>query len=217
MTSTRYRLPFRTGRFPERPAGPPTLGPDEREALMACARAALAAATGLRPPSVLGQALDAAVGLDRPAPAFVTLFEDGRLRGCMGSLDPDRAVKASVVNAAILAALDDPRFAPVTADELPNIHVTVSVLGPSRSLASPDTFRPGIDGVTVERGQQVALLLPEVATEFGWDAGAMLDAVCRKAGLPAGAWADRGTHVRTFETVRFEGAAAEAAQETSRP
>ena len=63
----------------------------------------------------------------------------------------------------------------------------------------------------MERGTNVALLLPEVATEFGWDARAMLEAVCRKAGLPGGAWADRGTQVRTFETARFEGEAADAA------
>jgi AmmeMemoRadiSam system protein A len=209
VTPTRSRLRFRTRRSPERPVGPPALGRDERQALLACARAALAAATGLRPPSTLAQVLEATVGLDGPAPAFVTLTEDGFLRGCMGSLDTDRPVRDSVVRAAILAALDDPRFAPVKADELADINVTVSVLGPPRSLASPDAFRPGIDGVIVERGPRVALLLPEVATEPGWDAHAMLDAVCRKAGLPGDAWADRETRVSTFETVRFDGAAVE--------
>ncbi|HEX7473934.1 MAG TPA: AmmeMemoRadiSam system protein A [Candidatus Limnocylindrales bacterium] len=185
----------------------PALGPEQCRALLACARAAIASATGRRPPSFLADALDATVGLDRPGRAFVTLIENGRLRGCMGSLDPDRSVLDAVVSAAIHAALEDPRFEPVSEDELAAIHVAVSVLGPDRPLASPDAFRPGVDGVIVERGWHVALLLPEVATEFGWDARDMLGAVCRKAGLPSGAWAEPGTRVLVFETVRFDGAA----------
>lgn len=185
------------------------LGPEERQALLACVRAALAAASGRRSPSVLGETLDATVGLEEPARAFVTLTEDGQLRGCMGSLDPARSVRDSVVSAALLVAFEDPRFEPVAADELPDIHVAVSVLGPSRPLRSLADFRPGVDGVIVERGRQGALLLPEVATEFGWGGIEMLDAVCRKAGLPRGAWSDRETRVLTFETVRFEGEALE--------
>jgi AmmeMemoRadiSam system protein A len=208
-TSVRRAPRDRSARSAEPVLGPPVLGPEQRRALLALVRAALAAASGRCPPSFLGETLDATVGLDEPARAFVTLTEDGRLRGCMGSLDPERSVRDSVVSAALLVAFEDPRFEPVAADELPAIDVAVSVLGPSGPFRSLDAFRPGVDGVIVERGRQGALLLPEVATEFGWGAVEMLDAVCRKAGLPRGAWADRVTRVSTFETVRFEGRAIE--------
>lgn len=206
-TSTHRTRRSRASRSAEPPAGPPRLGSDECQALLDCARAALAVATGARPPAFLQDVVDATVGLDQPGRAFVTLTEGDRLRGCMGTLDPERSMRDSVVTAATLAALDDPRFRTVTADELPGIHVAVSVMGPSRPFRSVEAFRPGIDGVIVQRDWHAALLLPEVAPEFGWDAVGMLDAVCRKAGLPTNAWADRGTRVLTFETVRFDGAA----------
>jgi hypothetical protein len=189
--------------------GPPALGPEACQALLACARAALAVATGRRPPAHLGDVLDRTAGLDEPARAFVTLTEDGRLRSCMGSLEPERSVRDSVVTAAIRAALEDPRFEAVTEDELPSIRIAISALGPDRPLTSLRAFRPGVDGVIIEQGWHRGLLLPEVATEFGWDGQAMLDAVCRKAGLPAGAWAGRGVSLLTFESTRFEGPALE--------
>ena len=208
-TSTVDDRPAHGASLVEGPAGPPVLDPARCQALLACARAAVASATGRRPMSFLTDALDAAIGLDSPARAFVTLTENGRLRGCMGSMDPDRSMRDAVVSAAIHAALEDPRFEPVSEDELPGIHVAVSVLGPDRPLGSLEDFRPGVDGVIVKCGRRAALLLPEVATEFGWDAVAMLGAVCRKAGLPSGAWAEDGTRTVVFETIRFEGSALE--------
>jgi uncharacterized protein (TIGR00296 family) len=101
----------------------------------------------------------------------------------------------------------DPRFEPVTPMELPSLHVDVSVLGQASPIRSPDEFRPGIDGILIELGGRRALLLPEVATEAGWDALHMLAAVCRKAGLPSSAWADPRSHLATFRTVRFGGPA----------
>jgi AmmeMemoRadiSam system protein A len=143
----------------------------------------------------------------RSGGVFVTLTRDGVLRGCMGSLAPDRPLCDAVVIAALNAALDDPRFLPVTADELPIIHVDVSVLGPAAPLLDPDSFEPGIDGLIVERGGRRGLLLPEVATEFSWGATEMFEAVCRKAGLPMDAWRDPRTRLRSFRTARFGGPA----------
>ena len=80
----------------------------------------------------------------------------------------------------------------MTEEELPVLRVAISVLGPDRPFVSPAAFRPGVDGVIVECGRYGALLLPEVATTFGWDALGMLGAVCRKAGLPEDAWARAG-------------------------
>jgi AmmeMemoRadiSam system protein A len=185
----------------------PVVAPDARRALLDLARLALVVATGGAPVSSLEHALDLARGSQPRGAVFVTLTEAGELRGCIGSLEPNRSLAEAVVASAVSAALDDPRFPPLAADELPAVHVNLSVLGPTAPLVDPDAFEPGVDGVIVERDGRRALLLPEVATEFGWDADDMFAAVCRKAGLPVGAWRDPGTRLRTFRTVRFGGPA----------
>jgi AmmeMemoRadiSam system protein A len=146
--------------------------------------------------------------LDEPRAVFVTLTIDGQLRGCIGGLLPERPLRVAVARAAVSAALDDPRFRPVTAHELPRIHLGVSILGPLTPLDDPDRFRPGVDGIVVDRLGRIGLLLPEVADEFGLDGRGMLDAVCQKAGLPRDAWLDRSTRLLTFRTIRFDGPAA---------
>ena len=94
--------------------------------------------------------------------------------------------------------------------ELPAIHVEISVLGPFHQLVDQDAFRPGIDGLVVESGGHVALLLPEVATASSWRALEMFTAVCRKAGLPSDAWRDPRTRLSVFRTDRFGGPAIES-------
>ncbi len=187
----------------------PIVAPDIQQALLELARVALAVATGRAHVSALDRALQTAPGRGRAA-VFVTLTEDGKLRGCIGSLQAERSLREAVVASAIDAALDDPRFLPVTAEELPGLHVDISVLGPLTPITNPDAFEPGIDGIMVERGGRRGLLLPEVATEFSWGATEMFDAVCRKAGLPRDAWREPGTRLRSFVTVRFGGPAIRA-------
>jgi AmmeMemoRadiSam system protein A len=195
----------------QRPPGGPTpspiVGPDVQRSLLELARIALAVATRRDGVSALDRAVEQTPGGDEPGEAFVTLTEDGDLRGCMGSLEPERSLREAVVVSAISAALDDPRFRPVTAEELPAIHVDISVLGPLTAMADPGAFQPGVDGVIVERSGRRGLLLPEVATEFHWTAPQMFDAVCRKAGLPRDTWRDPRTRLSTFRTVRFGGPA----------
>jgi AmmeMemoRadiSam system protein A len=143
-----------------------------------------------------------AAALDEPGAAFVTLTEDGSLRGCIGSLVADKPLGRAVASAGSSAAVRDPRFLPVTERELPAIHIDVSVLGPAVPLRDPMAFRPGIDGIIVARDGRRALLLPEVATDLGWGAREMLDAVCEKAGLEGHAWHDPRTRLFVFRTVR---------------
>lgn len=207
-------------RRPGESTRPGEVSPAAQRALLDVARAALAAVTGCAPRSALREVLhparsvadldttadlDALPDLEWPAAVFVTLTEAGVLRGCMGGLEAERPVREAVVAAAVSAALRDPRFAPVTAEELPQIHIEVSVLAPPVPLEDPADFQPGIDGVIVERDRHVALLLPEVATEFGWGAPEMLDTVCRKAGLPRDTWRDPKTRLFAFRTARFGG------------
>lgn len=186
---------------------PPVIAPDVQRSLLELARVALAVSTGRASVSALDRALERTPLGDQPGAVFVTLTEDGELRGCVGSLRPERSLREAVVASAISAASDDPRFVPVVAEELPAIHIDISVLGPATPITDPGAFEPGVDGVLVERGGRRGLLLPEVATEFSWGATQMFDAVCRKAGLPGGAWRDPGTRLRSFRTFRFGGPA----------
>ena len=109
----------------------------------------------------------------------------------------------NVREAAAAAALDDPRFAPVDASEVSSLQLEVSILEPPIELADPAGFEAGRHGIVVERDGRRALLLPQVAAEMGWNAEQMLDAVCRKAGLPASSWRDGQTRLSVFESTCF--------------
>jgi uncharacterized protein len=197
---------------PEVSAPGPVIVPiDEQATLLRLVRAALAAATGQATADSLEAALASATGCDEPAAVFVTLTEAGELRGCMGSLIADRPVSEAVVQAAFAAALADPRFVRLAALELPAVQVDISVLGSPVPIAAPLDLRPGIDGIIVERGRAGALLLPEVAERFHWGGREMVEAACRKAGLPASAWRDPQTRLSVFRTAHFGGSAIEAA------
>jgi uncharacterized protein (TIGR00296 family) len=113
------------------------------------------------------------------------------------------------VSAAVGAARD-PRFLPVTEEEVPAISIDVSVLGAIVPLEDLSAFRPGIDGCIVERGILRGQLLPEVATENGWDTRQMLEATCWKAGLDEDAWLDPDTQISVFRTTRVSEAASVA-------
>jgi AmmeMemoRadiSam system protein A len=171
--------------------------------LLDLARAAIAAAVDGRHPPVPDASADAA--LATPADAFVTLTEDGDLRGCMGTLGAGQPVGEAVVRAAGMAATRDPRFWPVDAGEMVRLHLEVSVLGSPRRLADVAQFVPGRDGIIVEARGRRALLLPQVATEMGWGTAEMLRAACEKAGLPADAWRDPATTLHVFEVARTAG------------
>jgi uncharacterized protein len=188
-------------------ASAPTVDVEARAALLDLARLALMVATGGAEPADLHPALDRIPGDLEPAVVFVTLTEDGALRGCMGTFEPVRQLGEAVVTSAITAALDDPRFLPVSAEELPAIHLEISILGSRTRMSDPEAFRPGVDGVLVERDGRRGLLLPEVALTFGWGGRQMFEAACEKAGLRRDAWRDPDTRAWTFRTVRFGGSA----------
>jgi AmmeMemoRadiSam system protein A len=120
---------------------------------------------------------------------FVTIKERGQLRGCLGTLQNRAGLAAEVVRCAADSASEDPRFPPVTAGELPDLSLEISVLGPLEAIEPrPDAFTIGVHGLVVEQGLQRGLLLPQVATEWGWDGEQFLRQTCVKAGLPPSAW-----------------------------
>jgi AmmeMemoRadiSam system protein A len=121
---------------------------------------------------------------------FVTLKLHGELRGCLGTLECQRALSDEVARCAAQSATEDPRFPPVTSDELPGLTLEISVLGPPEPIDphQPDAFTIGQHGLVVEQRSRRGLLLPQVAVEWGWTPEQFLRQTCVKAGLPADAW-----------------------------
>lgn len=185
----------------------PFVAPDVQQSLLDLVRVVLAVATRSADVSALDRVLGQECDDDELGGVFVTLTSDDALRGCMGRLALTRGLRAAVAASALDAALDDPRFLPLTAAELPTIDIAVSILGAPRPIDGPDAFEPGLDGVIIERDGRRGLLLPEVATEFSWGAVQMFEAVCRKAGLPGDAWRDPRARLQAFRTCRFGGRA----------
>lgn len=172
----------------------------DRAALLAVARDAIRARlTGAASPSVRTHEGALAV----PAAAFVTLHRRGALRGCIGHLQTDRALASVVAQCAAAAAVEDPRFPPVAADELPDLDIELSVLGPLEPVSRLDEITVGRHGLVVERGWHRGLLLPQVAAEWKWDAKTFVAHTCQKAGLPRDAWPEGGARLFRFEAEVF--------------
>lgn len=143
--------------------------------------------------------------------AFVTLnnYPAGDLRGCIGFPQPFFPLAKSIEKAAAAAATEDPRFPPMTADEVDQITVEVSILTPPRLVETkkpkelPRHVTVGVDGLSIAQGGYRGLLLPQVAVEEGLDAADFLSHACMKAGLLADAWLDPETRVYTFQAEVF--------------
>lgn len=185
------------------PPAVPDAGPDrftsaQRASLLGLARRAIGAALsgGRRPDSGDDPALKAR------RPVFVSLYRGGALRGCLGCLEARFPLDEAVARLAVAAALEDPRFPPLTRPELARVTLEISVLTTPRPVAGPgEIVIPG-DGVIVRRGDRQGVFLPQVAVETGWDRAAFLDALCvQKAGLPAGAWRDPDTALHVFRVT----------------
>ena len=136
------------------------------------------------------------------AGAFVTLHEDGQLRGCIGTFEAREPLHRTVEEMARSAAFHDPRFPPVREDELPRLELEISVLSPMRRIREPGEVEVGRHGLYVVQGFHRGVLLPQVATDCGWDRETFLDQTCRKAGLPTNAWRE-GAELYVFEAEVF--------------
>lgn len=137
------------------------------------------------------------------AGVFVSLHVGDELRGCIGCVDSLRALPEALSETAIAAASRDPRFEPLTADELPLVEIEISVLSPLRQIDSPAEITLGKHGVMVKQGHHQGLLLPQVALHHDWDIETFLAHVCQKAGLPGEAWKDQETDIFAFEAEVF--------------
>ena len=134
--------------------------------------------------------------------AFVSIFSDGELRGCLGRLNSHLPIARLVAQLAQAVADSDPRFDRVTPQELAAIAFEISVLTREREVESVEEIEIGRHGLIVEQGGSRGLLLPQVPGELGWDRDAFLDHTCLKAGLAVDAWR-RGARIFVFEAQVF--------------
>lgn len=145
---------------------------------------------------------------------FVTLHEDGDLRGCIGYPLPIMPLGKAIVDSAINACSRDPRFPCVRPGELKRIVVEVTILTQPETYSGlkknlPEQVLVGRDGLIVTRGPYSGLLLPQVAPEWGFDSQEFLSQTCVKAGLPPDAWLDEDTEVQHFQAQIFAEVTAE--------
>lgn len=133
--------------------------------------------------------------LQTPGAAFVTLYLDGNLRGCIGALTARRPLVAEVASVAHSAAFDDPRFPPLSATELPLVDISISVLSPSKPLSFAserellDMLRPGVDGLILSDGSRSGTFLPSVWDKFPRPEDFLVH-LRLKAGLAPNHWSD---------------------------
>jgi AmmeMemoRadiSam system protein A len=177
----------------------PGLSLEARRSLLRLARETLVDVLAGRP-------ADRWAGIDpdlaRAGAAFVTLRErHGRaLRGCRGEVHAKRPLADSVIEGAIAAALDDPRFAPVGAAELAHLTIEISALSPLVPIRAEE-IEVGRHGVLIRMGGRGGLLLPQVAVEQRWNREELLRGVCQKAGLPIDAWRSPAAQLFAFEAA----------------
>ena len=182
-------------------SGAPGLGDDARRALLGLARGTLEAHFRGQPPPRLASDRSDTFGQARGL--FVTLRRGEDLRGCIGTVAARGEITRIVSEYVMRAAFEDPRFPPLASEELPGVAIEISVLGAPREISGPEDVEIGVDGLIVEAGGRRGLLLPQVATEWGFDAPAFVAEVCRKAGLPGDAWRAEGTRLWAFGAEVF--------------
>ena len=134
---------------------------------------------------------------------FVSIHKKGELRGCIGYIKGYKPLAESIIEMAQAAAFRDPRFPPVKMEELPWLELEISILGDLIPIKGPDDIQIGRDGLYIDHPDGSGLLLPQVATDWGWSAVEFFAQVCRKAGLPAESWKDEGASIYRFEAVVF--------------
>jgi uncharacterized protein len=176
------------------------LSEGQRVTLLDVARRAVEAQVRAKRPD----AEAAAPGCSDASGVFVTLKLRGELRGCLGTLECRGSLEEEVARCAADSASRDPRFPAVREDELPDLALEISVLGPLERCdpALPGAIEVGRHGLVVELGANRGLLLPQVATDWGWTPDQFLRQTCLKARLPEDAWR-HGAAVYRFEAEVF--------------
>ncbi|MBN1942107.1 MAG: AmmeMemoRadiSam system protein A [Phycisphaerae bacterium] len=179
-----------------------SISENDRAELVALARKAVTT-------TVKGEPLPCAAGysgiLAEKRGCFVTITNQGRLRGCIGTFHPQAPLGRTILEMGQSAA-HDPRFIldPITPKELPELTIEVSILSPLEKTNAPEKLQVGVHGIYVICRGRGGCFLPEVATDQGWDAVEFLNYCCaHKAGLPADAWRNPNAEVYLFTSEKF--------------
>ncbi|MCP4107887.1 MAG: AmmeMemoRadiSam system protein B [Desulfobacteraceae bacterium] len=141
--------------------------------------------------------------LKEPRGAFVTLKKHGKLRGCIGHIIARYPLINTISKMAVSAAFEDPRFPPVRQEEFKDIDIEISVLTPLRKIKDVNEIQVGTHGIYIKKGYFSGLLLPQVATEYGWNRDTFLEHTCLKAGLPRDTWKEQGVEIYIFSADIF--------------
>ncbi|PLX66810.1 MAG: AmmeMemoRadiSam system protein A [Denitrovibrio sp.] len=140
--------------------------------------------------------------LDFNGGCFVTINLRNRLRGCIGNFRDDINIAQNISEMACQAAFADPRFGPVSKDELGMCEIEISVLSPMVKTTA-DEITVGRDGIYIIKGNSRGVLLPQVATERDWNSKEFLEQTCVKAGLSQNDWKEPDTEIYRFEALIF--------------
>lgn len=141
--------------------------------------------------------------LEKKRGAFVTLNKNGRLRGCIGLVQARQPLFQAIAEMAHAAAFEDPRFPPVTAEEVPQLELEISVMSPLVLVTDIDEILVGRDGLLIRMDTHSGLLLPQVATENKWDQMTFLEQTCLKAGLPKNSFKEKHAQIYKFTVDKF--------------
>jgi AmmeMemoRadiSam system protein A len=133
--------------------------------------------------------------------AFVSLHSASELRGCIGNCTPDQSLSTMVMDLTEAAACRDPRVKPIRPEELAAIRIEISVLSRLERVDNPLALQPGKHGLYIACGERRGVLLPQVATEHGWDIETFLEQGCRKADLEKRAWKNPNTTISSFTAL----------------
>jgi AmmeMemoRadiSam system protein A len=142
------------------------------------------------------------VGLNSQNGCFVTIKQQGQLRGCIGNFISDKPLYRLVQEMAVSAATHDPRFYPMKNQDLDGFELEISVLSPLEKIASIEEIVVGKHGLFIVKKSYRGVLLPQVAKEYGWGRDAFLKHTCIKAGLPENAW-EKDCEIYIFSALVF--------------
>ena len=172
----------------------------EKEALLSIARHAID--TFIRTGETYNEPREER-NLNRKNGCFVTIYKNGELRGCIGNFQSELPLFKEVSQMAVSSATRDPRFYPMKEEDLDDYHLEISVLSPLKKIEDTDEIEVGTHGIYMEKGYYRGVLLPQVATEYGWDRETFLKQTCVKAGLPTDAWQAEDTEIYIFSAQVF--------------
>jgi AmmeMemoRadiSam system protein A len=175
------------------------LSQEEKRAMVRIARGSIARRLGL--PGE-GEQPEITPAMREKKGVFVTIHKGGQLRGCIGNIEGRRPLQEAIADLALESAFGDPRFPGLGREEFPEIDIEISVLTELTKIDRVDEIEVGKHGLYIRKGVNSGLLLPQVATEYGWDSRTFLEQTCWKAGLPEDAWKE-GAEIYIFGAEVF--------------